>query len=126
MAEPSGWAHLRGGKSDRTFPASEAHGGEPIDPATTALVMIEFQNEFTSEGGKLHDAVKGVMASTDMMTKSVEACEAARAAGVKVRAVRTAFRGMRSSTTLWPAHLTARSFHPCVLPPRHPLFHAFP
>jgi nicotinamidase-related amidase len=23
----------------------------------TALVLIEFQNDFTSEGGKLHDAV---------------------------------------------------------------------
>ena len=35
-----------------------------IDPRTTALVLIEYQNEFTSEGGKLHDAVKPVMEAT--------------------------------------------------------------
>ena len=35
---------MRGGAStDRTFSAADAHGGEPIDPATTALVMIEYQ-----------------------------------------------------------------------------------
>ena len=30
-----------------------------IDPKTTALVLIEYQNDFTSAGGVLHDAVKG-------------------------------------------------------------------
>ena len=25
-----------------------------LDPATTAMVLIEYQNEFTSEGGVLH------------------------------------------------------------------------
>ena len=25
-----------------------------MDPKTTALVLIEFQNDFTSEGGTLH------------------------------------------------------------------------
>ncbi|KAJ1629668.1 Isochorismatase-like protein [Pavlovales sp. CCMP2436] len=78
-----GWTRLRGGGSDRTF-AAPGHGGEDLDPATTALVMIEYQNEFATEGGKLHDAVKGVMASTQMLQKSVEACDAARAAGALV------------------------------------------
>ncbi len=32
-----------------------------MNPETTALVMIEFQNDFTSEGGSLHGAVQGVM-----------------------------------------------------------------
>jgi hypothetical protein len=73
-----------GGSADRTFSAADAHGGEPIDPATTALVMIEYQNEFAADGGKLHDAVRGVMATTGMLDKSVEACAAARAAGAKV------------------------------------------
>lgn len=86
-------AWMRGGAaSDRTFSAAEAHGGEPIDPATTALVMIEYQHEFASEGGKLHDAVKGVMASTGMLQKSAEACEAARAAGAKVLHAPITFR----------------------------------
>ncbi len=32
-----------------------------LDPARTALVLIEYQHEFTTPGGKLHDAVKPVM-----------------------------------------------------------------
>jgi len=33
----------------------------PIDPKTTALLLIEYQNDFTSEGGALHNGVKSVM-----------------------------------------------------------------
>ena len=29
-----------------------------IDPSTTAVVLIEYQNDFTSEGGVLHGAVE--------------------------------------------------------------------
>ena len=32
-----------------------------MDPKTTAVVLIEYQNDFTSEGGTLHEAVKPVM-----------------------------------------------------------------
>jgi len=35
-----------------------------LDPAKTALVLIEYQNEFTSEGGVLHGAVSAVMDKT--------------------------------------------------------------
>ena len=28
-----------------------------VDPKRTALVLIEYQNDFTTEGGTLHDAV---------------------------------------------------------------------
>lgn len=31
---------------------------EKLDPKETALVLIEYQNEFTTPGGALHDAVK--------------------------------------------------------------------
>ena len=37
-----------------------------IDPQRTALVLIEFQNDFTTEGGTLHGAVKDVMANPKM------------------------------------------------------------
>ena len=30
----------------------------PIDPKRTAVVLIEYQNDFTSEGGALHGAVR--------------------------------------------------------------------
>ena len=55
-----------------------------MNPTTTALVLIEFQNDFTSEGGALHGAVAEVMAATDMLTHAKAAADAARAAGASV------------------------------------------
>jgi nicotinamidase-related amidase len=55
-----------------------------IDPATTALLLIEFQNEFTTEGGVLHPAVEPVMQATGMMESARRTASAARAAGVAV------------------------------------------
>lgn len=55
-----------------------------IDPSTTALVLIEYQNEFTSPGGVLHDAIAGVMDSTGMLDKTKDVVEAARAKGVAI------------------------------------------
>jgi len=55
-----------------------------LDPATTAIVLIEFQNEFTSEGGVLHPAVAPVMEKTGMLARTVSLVDAARAAGVTV------------------------------------------
>ncbi|MDR1712111.1 MAG: cysteine hydrolase [Propionibacteriaceae bacterium] len=52
-----------------------------MNPKTTGLVLIEFQNDFVTEGGTLHDAVADVMASTDMLNHAVAAAEAVRAAG---------------------------------------------
>ena len=54
------------------------------DPSTTAVVLIEFQNDFTSEGGALHEAVDGVMQSTDMLEHAKAAVEQARAAGATI------------------------------------------
>ena len=39
----------------------------PVDPKHTAVVLIEYQNDFTSEGGALHGAVQGVMEQTGML-----------------------------------------------------------
>ena len=55
-----------------------------LDPKRTAVVLIEFQNDFTSEGGSLHGAVKGVMESTDMLTHAAETMRAAREAGATI------------------------------------------
>ncbi|MEV4708284.1 cysteine hydrolase [Actinoplanes sp. NPDC049316] len=55
-----------------------------LDPATTAIVLIEFQNEFTSEGGVLHAAVAPVMEKTGMLAHTVALVDAARAAGVTI------------------------------------------
>ena len=55
-----------------------------IDPTTTAVVLIEYQNDFTSEGGVLHGAVEPVMAKTGMLEKTRDVVDAARRAGVTV------------------------------------------
>jgi nicotinamidase-related amidase len=55
-----------------------------MDPQKTAVVLVEFQNDFTSEGGALHGAVADSMAATDMLTHTQEAVAAARAAGVTI------------------------------------------
>ena len=34
----------------------------------TAVLLLDFQNEFAKPGGKLHDGVKGVMEQTGMLT----------------------------------------------------------
>jgi nicotinamidase-related amidase len=55
-----------------------------IDPSTTAVVLIEYQNDFTTEGGALHGAVKEVMADTGMLAKSRRLVEQAREAGATI------------------------------------------
>jgi nicotinamidase-related amidase len=54
------------------------------DPKTTAVLLIEYQNDFTSEGGALHGAVEGVMDSTRMMENTKKVVDEARAAGATV------------------------------------------
>jgi ureidoacrylate peracid hydrolase len=55
-----------------------------LDPKKTALVLIEFQNDFTSPGGSLHDAVRPVMESTGMLQNTVDTVAKARELGVTV------------------------------------------
>ncbi|GAA3946604.1 cysteine hydrolase family protein [Actinoplanes auranticolor] len=55
-----------------------------LDPATTAVVLIEYQNEFVSEGGVLHNAVAPVMDKTGMLANTIALVDAARAAGVTI------------------------------------------
>lgn len=50
-------------------------------PSKIALVLIEFQNDFTTEGGVLHDAVAETMKSTNILQNAVAAADAVRAAG---------------------------------------------
>ena len=56
----------------------------PIDPKTTAVVLIEYQNDFTSEGGALNGAVSEVMDKTDMLANTRQVLDAARSSGATV------------------------------------------
>jgi len=76
----------------RVFSPAEAKGGlDVVDASKTAVLFIEYQNEFAMEGGKLHDGVKGVMASTGMLNNSVRAAKAVREAGGKVMHIAITF-----------------------------------
>lgn len=55
-----------------------------LNPAETAIVMIEFQNEFTTEGGKLHDAVKACMAETKTIENASAFVKEARSKGCTI------------------------------------------
>lgn len=55
-----------------------------MNPKQTALVLIEYQNDFTSDGGTLHPAVKPVMDSTNMLSNTVAAVKQARELGVTI------------------------------------------
>ena len=55
-----------------------------MDPKQTALVLIEYQNDFTSEGGTLHQAVQSVMESTNMLANTVETVQKARELGTTI------------------------------------------
>src|SRR5215468_12219625 len=63
---------------------SLARSAMMIDPATTAVVLIEYQNEFTSKGGVLHGAVEKVMSETNMLANTVSLVEWARKHGIAV------------------------------------------
>lgn len=62
-----------------------------MDPRSTAIVLIEFQNDFTSPGGVFHDAVKGVMAANGMLANTVRTVRAAREAGATIMHVPISF-----------------------------------
>ena len=62
-----------------------------LDPKKTALVLIEFQNDFTTEGGVFHAAVKGVMDANQMLATTTATVQEAREAGIQVLHVPISF-----------------------------------
>jgi nicotinamidase-related amidase len=55
-----------------------------FDPKSTAPVLIEYRNDFTTDGGVLHGAVSEVMAKTGMLAHTRDVVAAARSAGAAV------------------------------------------
>jgi len=50
----------------------------------TAIILLDFQNEFAKKGGKLHESVSMVMEETDMLQKVPEIVDVARKMGAIV------------------------------------------
>ena len=44
---------------------------DTIDPKRTGLLLIEYQNEFTTENGKLHEAVKNNISPTRIRNRGL-------------------------------------------------------
>jgi nicotinamidase-related amidase len=55
-----------------------------MNPAETAVVLIEYQNDFVTEGGALHGAVADVMESSRMLQNTADAAKRARDAGATI------------------------------------------
>jgi nicotinamidase-related amidase len=62
----------------------ETTGASSMNPKTTAIVLIEYQNDFTTPKGVFHDGVKGVMQSNNMLANTVALVNKSREAGVTV------------------------------------------
>jgi ureidoacrylate peracid hydrolase len=68
----------------RSRPESSRKAALAVDPKRTALVLIEYQNDFTSPGGTLHEAVKPVMDSTSMLENTKDTVDRARELGATI------------------------------------------
>mmetsp|Transcript_11492 Transcript_11492/g.27430 ORF Transcript_11492/g.27430 Transcript_11492/m.27430 type:complete len:195 (-) Transcript_11492:3990-4574(-) len=83
-SKPIGKDGSRRTRSDLSMSAGSLSADFLLNPEETAFVFIEYQNEFTTEGGKLHDAVKGVMEETNMLENSSAILSLARKSGCTV------------------------------------------
>jgi len=63
---------------------SSRKGGGGMKAQKTAIVLIEFQNEFCKEGGKLHDMVKDEIARQKTVEHAIELAEGARQKGALI------------------------------------------
>lgn len=73
-----------------------------IQPKTTALVLIEYQNDFTSPGGAFHGAVSEVMTRTEMLQHTADTVNKARAQGVSILHVPITFAPGYAEITAHP------------------------
>lgn len=73
----------------------------------TAVLLIEYQNDFTTEGGALHGAVADSMNETDMLNNSVELMNSAREAGATVIHIPITFKEGYNEITNHPYGILA-------------------
>jgi biuret amidohydrolase len=62
-----------------------------MKPETTAVLLIEYQNDFVKEGGAQHEGVRGVMESTGMLANSLALAKRARELGATIMLAPIAF-----------------------------------
>ena len=73
----------------------------------TAVLFIEYQNDFTTAGGALHDAVAGTMEQTKMLANSAALADAAREAGATIIHIPISFKEGYNEITNHPYGILA-------------------
>src|ERR1700721_3941041 len=84
VACPERRVGIAGSSFSKTDKKQKKQGRKPMNPETTAIVLIEYQNDFTTPGGVFHDGVKGVMEKNNMLANSIEVATKGRAAGATI------------------------------------------
>lgn len=59
-------------------------GFDKLDKTKTAVLLIEYQNEFVSAGGKLHDAVDPCMIHNNMLANTLDLVDYCRKNNVRI------------------------------------------
>lgn len=73
----------------------------------TAVLLIEYQNDFTTEGGALHGAVAGSMEETGMLANSAKLMADAREAGATIIHIPISFKEGYDEITRHPYGILA-------------------
>jgi len=71
-------------ENGRIYLGDESKGGREVNASKTAVLLIEFQNEFCSPSGKLYNTVRSVLQSNGMLKKTASLANVARKAGAQV------------------------------------------
>lgn len=73
----------------------------------TAVLFIEYQNDFTTPGGALHEAVADTMEQTNMLANSAALADAAREAGATIIHIPISFKEGYNEITNHPYGILA-------------------
>jgi ureidoacrylate peracid hydrolase len=67
-------------------------GSIPFDPSTTAVVVVDMQNDFGSEGGMFHRAGLDISGIQSCIAPTAKVLSLARASGIKIVYLKMGFR----------------------------------
>jgi len=81
---PIGRRNLPSGKKKKKARFADDVPSGNTHHENVAVILLDFQNEFATEGGKLHDDVKIMMASNGMIKKVTKFLGVARNSGAKI------------------------------------------
>jgi ureidoacrylate peracid hydrolase len=78
--------------SNKMLTLDTSSGAIPFDPSTTAVIVVDMQNDFGSEGGMFHRAGLDISGIKACVAPTAKVLSLARAAGVKIVYLKMGFR----------------------------------